>query len=118
MFCSTNRVSSYFNLQMWKEVRSALGALDEAFRTIIDLMPEKFREVSESYYECEIPEDAKYWEAIARSKIIDLVTPVPEEEQSFGFYLTVRASCPLLRSRSLVALLQRVQFLRLPVTKA
>lgn len=59
--------------------------LDRAFRTIIHLMPEKFREVLESYYVCESPEDARYWEAIACSKIIDLVTPAPEGEEQFGF---------------------------------
>lgn len=69
--------------------------LEGAFRTIIDLIPEKFRDVLGSYYMCEYPEDAKYWESIACSKIIDLVTPVPEEEQPFGFYLNARAPCPL-----------------------
>lgn len=69
--------------------------LDRAFRAIIDFVPEKFREVLESYYACESPEDARYWETIACSKIIDLVTPVPEEEQPFGFYLNARAPCPL-----------------------
>jgi hypothetical protein len=69
--------------------------LEEAFQTIIYLMPDKFREVLESYYRCESPADAEYWEAIARSKVIDLATPTPEEEQPFGFYLTERAPCPL-----------------------
>ncbi len=74
--------------------------LEEALYTIVDLMPEKIREVLRSYYRCESTKDAEMWESTVRWQIVELAKPVSDDEQSFGSYLTDRAPCPLCGAES------------------
>jgi len=79
----------------YEEIKNLKEELEEARRTIIELMPEKLREILQSYYLC-AREQRDTWEYEVTKKIIEaaeILTAVP-------WYNGERAYCPLCRDGS------------------
>lgn len=78
-----------------EQVRELQSDLYMARRTILELMPDKIREVLESYHECSSYEQARGWERQAVEEVLALSRPAPAGEMGEYGSLTDRAYCPL-----------------------
>lgn len=80
-----------------KYVEGLKDEIDRLRRVIVDLAPQAFQELLQTYYHCKSRQDTHSWEA----KVVDrIITGTPLVNPEHGPYQDDRAKCPLCGSLS------------------